>query len=95
MTRAEARALLSSHEEVSSDDLADIFPAFGFVSEFEAPNAEIYYHTEFIDCGSYKDKEYIGRVLTDGQRRLVRWMIECIAFNERVRYGHELQGPVD
>jgi len=95
VTRGAARTLLRGDQELSSDDLADVFGAFGFRSEFEAPNAEIYYHEDFIDCGSYKDKEYIGRVLSDGQRRLVRQMVECVAYNERLRYGHELPGPID
>jgi len=95
VTRATARALLRGDQEVSSDDLAEVFGAFGFCSEFEAPNAEIYYHEDFIDCGSYKDKEYIGRVLSHGQRALVLQMVECVAYNERTRYGHELPGPAD
>ncbi len=98
MTRAAARALLQSVQEIASEDLADIFGAFGFCSEFEAPDADVYYHEDYPDCGSYRDKEYIGRVvrvLSGGQRALVRRMIECAAYSERERFGHELPGPAD
>ena len=93
MTREEARSLLDSDAEVSSVDLGEIFEAFGFCSEFEAPNITIYVHEDYVNCGSYRDKEYIGRVLGIGQRMLVAGMIECIKYSEIGRYGHELQGP--
>jgi len=82
VTRPEALALLASADEVTYDDLADVFEAFGFRSEFEAPNVYVYYHAQFIDCGVFRAKEYLGGVLSPGQRGLVRYMLDCVALQE-------------
>lgn len=86
MTREEAFALLASGEQVPYDSLDEIFDAFGFTSEMELPHATVYYHPHFIDCGIFRARDPYGwRVLSEGQKGLVRYMLQCVAANEARR----------
>lgn len=86
MSREEAVERLASDDEVTYDDLDDIFRAFGFSSEIELPDATVYYHEEFIDCGIFRAQDRFGwGILSPRQRGVVRWMIECVVASERRR----------
>lgn len=86
VTRDEARALLASGTDVSYDSLDQIFLAFGFSSEFEAPDVTVYFHRGFIGCGIFRARDrYDWGIITPAQRTLVGWMVECVAVNERRR----------
>ena len=84
MTRDEAVTRLTSGDEVTYDILDEVFTAFGFQSEWENPDVTVYYHEDFIDCGSFRARDPFGwGTLTPRQCNLVWNMVMCVQALER------------
>ena len=84
MTQEEATDFISNAPEVPYDCLEEVFGAFGFHSEWEVPDSMVYYHTEHINCGSFRARDPYGwAILTPGQRSLVLYMLRCVEANEK------------
>lgn len=84
MTPDKVMELLLSGEEIGYDVLDEMFAVFGFHSELEIPDSVVYYHSEHINCGSFRARDPYGwAILTPGQRSVVLYMLRCVEANEK------------
>ena len=79
LTEGEALALLAGATPITYDQLDEVFSAFGFLPEFEAPATTWYRHADYERCGEFRaEPRYEFSVLSDAQRAIVRRMLACV-----------------
>lgn len=78
LTEPQALAKLRDPAPITFEDLDDIFHAFRFAWEFEAPNTTWYYHRRYR-CGRFPaNPQHDFSVLSDGQRSIVLRMLATL-----------------
>jgi hypothetical protein len=82
MTRMEAQARLDSTDEITYDDLHEIFRTFGIRSEPHG-NTDVYCHPRYTDCGAFTAREDEVDTITLWQRLFVRRLIICVQLKEQ------------
>lgn len=81
MNREEALQLLRSDADISYLELDGIFTAFGFSSASPDFRTEVYYHPRY-QCAKFTAVDDGLHVLTDEQRQIVTWMVNCVQGRE-------------
>lgn len=85
LTEEQALALLRSRQPIRhEEELEDVFLAFRFVSDFEAPNTTWWRHERY-DCGEFRSEPlYPFSVLSDAERGIVLRMLDRLMSSRRL-----------
>jgi len=84
MNRTEALSRLASTDDLSYDDVDDIFAAFGFTSDSPSFSTEVYYHARYKRCGAFTARDDGLNLVLLTQRSIIRRMLECVLWHEQL-----------